>query len=632
MRIVWRLAAPCGPISALVVGLAFPFSSNSALAQSADGVAISAATGRSLADAVSQNEKVLIDQQLLGTPPPGGGTAGAGAGGGGAGAGGGAAAAAMGAIPTGRVRTSDHDGLKGSVHYAFSTNEASTFGNIVVTVPGTVLGGQVKFSGLVGRNNVSLDLKSNAAIALEPNQSGSASNDSLLVGGTALWALKSTYALATVVGTWGQTTLKDSVDDCGYPPPNPTGCNHQRYNFNTAGFIGNLTAGNVFDLGGASGPKLDIRGSLGYTQNKGDSFKNIHGDRQNYTFSTWTGTGAATLFSNVTLPDNALLRPYLQGYVRQEFGYRNSFMAIQSDNIFLGNFLQTQAHTYGGVDAGLTYTQGNTTVGAAIYYEASGDERTLGGRLGMSQKLDDLVGAAQAKRFNWSGFYVGLNAGAAWGDARTNTSMTCIDDLSTVATCPFTESQFAAIGAAGTGTHTDRGFTGGAQAGLNMQTGSMIFGLEIDVQSFRLAASRSVTSAVPPDVVTVGTSFDTNWLFTARSRLGLAVGSNVLLYGTSGLAVTELGVRNSLSSTVSLAQGAANDSGRLVGWTVGGGAEWALNRHWSLRAEYLYLDFGKVTVNAPVNTPGSLFPDNNNLATTVDLTAQIVRGGLNYKF
>ena len=110
----------------------------------------------------------------------------------------------------------------------------------------------------------------------------------------------------------------------------------------------------------------------------------------------------------------------------------------------------------------------------------------------------------------------------------------------------------------------------------------------------------------------------------------MAVSSNVLLYGTSGLAVTELGVRNSLSSAV--AQGAVNDSGRLVGWTVGGGAEWALNRHWSLRAEYLYLDFGKVTVNAPVNSPGPLFPDNNNLATTVDLTAQIVRGGLNYRF
>ena len=77
-------------------------------------------------------------------------------------------------------------------------------------------------------------------------------------------------------------------------------------------------------------------------------------------------------------------------YVRQEWGYSNELEAVQSDGTFLGNFLYEQKHLYGGVDGGLTYTQGNTTFGAAVYYEASGSERTLGGRLGMSQKLDSL--------------------------------------------------------------------------------------------------------------------------------------------------------------------------------------------------------------------------------------------------
>jgi outer membrane immunogenic protein len=160
--------------------------------------------------------------------------------------------------------------------------------------------------------------------------------------------------------------------------------------------------------------------------------------------------------------------------------------------------------------------------------------------------------------------------------------------------------------------------------------------LEIDVQSFKLAASRSVTTANPTvagDFITVGASFDSNWLFTARSRLGLAVVPDVLLYGTIGLAVTELGVRNSLSSTLSLGQGADNDSGKRVGWTIGGGAEWTLNRNWSVRAEYLYLDFGKVTANALINDPNNpAHTGTNNLATTVDLTAQVVRAGVNYKF
>jgi hypothetical protein len=40
------------------------------------------------------------------------------------------------------------------------------------------------------------------------------------------------------------------------------------------------------------------------------------------------------------------------------------------------------------VDAGLTYALGKMTLGAAIYYEGSADERTLGGRLGASWKLN----------------------------------------------------------------------------------------------------------------------------------------------------------------------------------------------------------------------------------------------------
>jgi outer membrane immunogenic protein len=598
--------------------------SPNAFAQSSLGAPINAATGRSLTDAVSQNEKELIDREVLGADPAGRSTAGGGGGG----------TAAVSVFPTGRLRTSDHDGLRPPAddHFSYKTTEASVFGNIVVAVPGTVLGGQVKVSGFVGRNELSLDLKSNDIAVLDPNQSGSARNDSVIAGGTVLWSQKNTYALATIVGTWGQTTLKDSVDDCGYAsPPHPTGCNHNRYNFNTSGFIGTVTAGQVFDLAGASGPKLDLRGSVGYTHNVGDRFANVFGDQQKYTFSTWTGTGAVTLFSNLTLQDNALLRPYIQGYIRQEWGYRNEFDFLLTDGTS-GTVREDQKHFYGGVDAGLTYTQGSTTFGAAIYYEASGDERTLGGRLGMSQKLDGAVAAAQAKGFTWSGFFVGVNAGRAWGDARTSTSVVCLDPAQV--DCPFTlPSQFAAIGAAGSGTMSDRGFVGGVQAGYNLQTGSLVFGLEVDVQSFRLAASRSVTTQDPNNVlnsITVGTSFDTDWLFTARGRLGWAVAPNALLYVTGGVAATELGVSNSLSSSVSGAQGAGSASGLVTGWAVGGGTEWALSRNWTLRAEYLYMDFGKVTANAPVSDPAAGF--NNNMATTVDLTAQIVRAGINYKF
>src|SRR5262249_10172810 len=281
-------------IQTILIGLSLVAASSNAFAQSLTGGPINAATGQSLADAVSQNEKELIDREVLGGAPAGRSSAA------------GAGAAGVTSFPTGRLRTSDHDALKPQTDQSFSfrTREASVFGNIVYTMPETVLGGQVKLNGFVGQNQVSLDLKSNGIAILDPDQSGSASNRSVIAGGTVLWSQKNTYALATLVGTWGQTTLKDSVDDCYLGPP--AACNHNRYNFNTTGFIGTVTAGRIFDLGDSSAPKLDLRGSVSYTNNVGDRFLNVFGDQQKYWFSTWTGTVGATLFSNISLENNAL--------------------------------------------------------------------------------------------------------------------------------------------------------------------------------------------------------------------------------------------------------------------------------------------------------------------------------------
>jgi len=643
MRILWRSIVHCQrfqTIRAIVIGLPLAALSSNALAQSITGAPINAATGQSLTDAVSQNEKELIDREVLGAGP--GGRSGTG----------GAGAAGVTSFPTGRLRTSDHDALKPQTDQSFSfrTREASVFGNIVYSVPESVWGGQLKLSGFVGQNRVSLDLKSNGVAVLDPDQSGSASNSSVIAGGTALWSQKNTYALATLVGTWGQTTLKDSIDDCYQGPP--PACNHNRYNFNTTGFIGSVTAGQIFDLGDASAPKLDLRGSVSYTNNVGDRFLNVREAQQKYWFSTWTGTVGATLFSNINLENNALLRPYIQGYARQEWNYRSGF-DFQEVGEPAGTKRQDQAHLFGGVDAGLTYAIGNMTYGAAIYYEASGDQRTLGGRLGMSVKLEDALKEGRDKGLvlkapqdkgplSWSGFYAGLNAGGVWGSARAGTSIGCLDN-STLPDphpntdhidCPFQSStESAAVGAAGSGKKSDRGFTGGVQAGVNVQSGRFVYGLELDLQSFNLSGARRGTANDPVTVgnlITVGTSFNTDWLFTARTRFGWTVAPNVLLYGTSGVAATELGMHNSISSSLTGAQGAASNTGRVIGWTLGGGAEWALNRHWTLRAEYLYLNFGSVTANASVSDNVNVYT--SNLATTVNLTAHIARAGINYKF
>jgi outer membrane immunogenic protein len=615
-----------GAVWSLSAALSLLACSTSALAQSSVGAPINAATGSSTTDAVKQNEKELIDREVLGRT--GGDTAGG-------------ALGSISTFSTGRLRWSDHDALRKTTFdnsngpYPYDTHEYSAFANVVVALPGTVLGGQVKTSAFIGRNVVSIDIKSDALHVLDPWQSGSARNDSLLAGGTLLWSMQNTYALATAVGTLGQTTLKDSADDCyttGGGFANDF-CHHNRYNFNTAGFIGTLTAGQVFDLGGKSGPKLDLRGSLGYTHNQGDRFTNTFGDQQQYTFSMWTGTATATLFSNLNLSDNALLRPYIAAYIRQEWDYRNELNAVQSDGTPLGTAVYEQKHTYGGVDAGLTYTLGASTYGAAIYYEGSGDERTLGGRLGFSQKLDGTAVFAPDRPLGWSGLYVGVSGGGAWGRSRIGTSVECIGAVDGVPdfNCPFTtadevsgSTSAAALNAAGSSKLSDHTFTGSAQAGYNLQVGGFVFGLEIDAGSFNLGASRSATALGQ----TVTTSFDTEWLFTARSRIGVPLSPSLLLYATSGLGLTNISVANAITSI-----GAGSKDGLVAGWVAGAGAEWALSRNWTLRGEYLFLDFGSVSVNTPsILNATQLANDYNSARTTADLSAQILRFGLNYRF
>lgn len=352
------------------------------LAQSSVGVPANAATGRSLTDAVDQIGKELIDREVLGAAPTGSPTAGG-------------AAIGISAFPTGRLRTSDHDGRRprSDASYSNETNEGSAFANVVVAVPGTMLGGQLKLAGFVGHNLLSLDLKSNAVAVLDPAQFAKADNSATLAGATALWASGGFYTLASIVGMWGETRLVDGVDDCF-----EGGCNVNRYKFDTTGFIGTVIAGKVFDLTGASGPKLDVRGSIGHTRNTADPFVNINngnpaapedngGHIQKYKFSTWNGTAAATLFANLSMPNDAMLRPYIQGSVRQEWHYRNVIEATSPEGILTRTAFD-QRHLYGGVDVGLTYTQGNMTLGSSVYFEGSGDERSIGARLRASWQLN----------------------------------------------------------------------------------------------------------------------------------------------------------------------------------------------------------------------------------------------------
>jgi len=121
----------------------------------------------------------------------------------------------------------------------------------------------------------------------------------------------------------------------------------------------------------------------------------------------------------------------------------------------------------------------------------------------------------------------------------------------------------------------------------------------------------------------------------ARGRVGYLVFPDTLLYFTGGLAYGHLSVNVSASGIPVIGSASVSDSETRTGWIIGGGLEWALDRSWRIRAEYLYMDLGTMrskfgSVSA---STGGEFPIDVTASGTVrtDFTDQIFRVGLSYK-
>jgi len=228
--------------------------------------------------------------------------------------------------------------------------------------------------------------------------------------------------------------------------------------------------------------------------------------------------------------------------------------------------------------------------------------------------------------FTWSGFYVGLNAGAAFGDRNRHLS---IDTTNTIYRDLFQ------AGAAGVqGGNSDTAFTGGAQAGYNWQTGALVAGVEADI-NYRGHGSN--------DAYAFSGSFNQtpyrfeyfgdrggHWFGTLRPRIGYAM-DRTLLYVTGGLAFgpsRDAGyarVTNAAGGVVAEWRGGGNGSN--WGWTLGAGVEHAFSANWTAKLEYLYvkLDDGSRTLTGvAAGLP--------NFIAHEDDKFHVVRAGLNYRF
>ena len=182
--------------------------------------------------------------------------------------------------------------------------------------------------------------------------------------------------------------------------------------------------------------------------------------------------------------------------------------------------------------------------------------------------------------YTWSGFYLGINGGGAWGSSSWTTT-----------------SSFDTTG----------GFVGGT-IGYNYQVEQAVLGIEADIDWADISGSTSVLGCPSTSCKT-----SDDWLSTVRGRLGYAA-DRFMPYVTGGLAVGD--IKGSLP-------GFAGGTGTNVGWTAGGGIEFAIAGHWTAKAEYLYVDLGHFSCGTACGGA----PTQN-----VSFTANLLRGGINYRF
>jgi outer membrane immunogenic protein len=224
-----------------------------------------------------------------------------------------------------------------------------------------------------------------------------------------------------------------------------------------------------------------------------------------------------------------------------------------------------------------------------------------------------------AAAYNWSGFYVGVNAGGVF-------SRSAFD---------YTASNFftsaAAIGADGTTRFNRTGFTGGGQAGYNWQASNFVLGVEGDINYTGVRSSGSITRAAAPGLslgYTISESSKSDWLGTARLRAGVT-GGNALFYLTGGLAVGDYNF-NQASVFPNCPCGVTTTvKGTKVGWTAGAGMDYAVSPAWSVKAEYLYVDLGPVYFADNLGAAG--FPQ-ASFTHSARLTESIGRVGVNYRW
>lgn len=213
--------------------------------------------------------------------------------------------------------------------------------------------------------------------------------------------------------------------------------------------------------------------------------------------------------------------------------------------------------------------------------------------------------------FSWTGFYVGADAGYAWGKSKWRNNWSSAEPLGP------NQQYFD---------YDPDGAVLGGHVGYNYQfDGGFVVGAEIDAAGSWMKGD-NVELQDPNGTINPAYSGNSKVQFqgSGRLRLGYAY-DRFLPYITGGVAVAhyKYGWDNNFPDSYS-------DSDTRVGWTVGAGLEYAITDNWLVRAQYLYSDYGDDDHGDYHGSRGKI--GDGYARYNIDLKTHTATIGISYKF
>ena len=183
----------------------------------------------------------------------------------------------------------------------------------------------------------------------------------------------------------------------------------------------------------------------------------------------------------------------------------------------------------------------------------------------------------------WTGFYIGAHVGGFWINEKNR-------DINDLLDLGFDHS----FG----NNNNNSGVFGGGTVGYNWQagnwgfgSGSVVLGVEADFGGAGLTDNSNNGLAVGERGF-FWVKNDANFYADVTGRIGYAVGP-ALFYAKGGWAFLDSNFQVGGVTTGGVVWSTNNNNNGLDGWTVGGGIEYLFAPSWSVKAEYLFFDFGR---------------------------------------